>query len=110
MDLAEKFLDIYLTIKPPKETMVGRAKEALGYFLAYGYSKDKEKLLSTALSKPINNGYIRVIVNMLKNNGYIVIDSSNHNKRLSDELLFCRKELFESNKRTFTIGFIQKYD
>ena len=66
LDLAQKFLDIYLVIKPPTENLVSRAKEALAYFLAYGYSKDKEKQLENALSKKIKSGYIRVIVNKLK--------------------------------------------
>ena len=109
IDLAKKFLDIYLVVKPPKENIVERAKEALAYFLAYGYSKESEKKLQSGLSQKIQNSYVRVIMNKLKVNGYIVRDQKNHQKRLSDEMLNCQKEIFKNNKRTFTIGFIQNY-
>lgn len=108
IDLAKNFLEIYMVAKPPKNTMVKRAKEALAYFLVYGYSKEGEENLKFSLSQAVKDGYVRVIINMLKSNGYLVIDKENHQKRLSDELLYCQDQLFKKRNRTFTIGFIEK--
>ena len=105
LDLAKKFLDIYFVVKPPKDTMIEKTQKALAYFLVYGYSKDNEKMLKDVLG--VNNGYVRVIINMLKKNGYITKDEKNHQKRLSDEMLNCSQQLFLNERRTFTIGFIK---
>jgi|GEM_PF-2239267 hypothetical protein len=106
IDLAKSFLQIYMIAKPPQHTLVERAKEALAYFLVYGYSKEGEKSLTFSLSQQIKNSYVRVIINMLKNNGYLIIDPKTHKKRLSDELLNCQEQLFKKRNRIFTIGFI----
>lgn len=105
--LAKSFLEIYMLAVPPKNSMVERAKEALAYFIAYGYDKDKEKNLQYCLSSNVKDGYIRVIINKLKENGYIVKDNKTHQKRLSDEMLYCKEQLFDKNVRTFTIGFLK---
>jgi len=105
LDLANKFLDVYFIVKKPKDTMVEKTKKALAYFLVYGYTKENEKTLKEVLG--VNSGYVRVIINMLKKNGYIITDNKSHKKRLSDEMLNCSKQLFEKQTRTFTIGFIK---
>lgn len=107
LELARYFLDIYFIVKPPKHDLVDRAKEALSYFLVYGFSKDSEESLRFALSKNVKSNYIRVILHMLKKNGLVVIDDKVHKKRLSDEMLYCQKLLFKENVRTFTVGFIE---
>lgn len=106
-DLAKRFLEIYLSIFPPKDKLGIKAKEALAYFLTYGYSKEKEKNLQNSLSEKMKYNYVRVVINELKRNGYIVIDEENHQKRLSDPMINCREQLFKNNQRTFTIGFLK---
>lgn len=108
LELAKRFLDIYLAIKPPKTNWVGRATEGLAYFLAFGYSnKTLERLTSCFKDGEITKNYATVLVSKMKSNGYLVIDPTTHKKRLSDELINCQKMLFEKEVRTFTIGFIK---
>lgn len=108
LELARKFLRILFTINPPNiKHWVEKASEALAYFLAYGYSKENENLLQQCLSDNITKNYARVLVHMLKKNGYIVIDKKTHTKRLSDEMLRCREQIFIKNERVISIGFIK---
>lgn len=108
IELARKFLDILFIIRPPDpDHWVEKASEALAYFLVYGYSKEGEEMLRQCLSNNITKNYARVLVHMLKKNGYIVIDNKTHTKRLSDEMLQCREQLFKNNVRVFSIGFMK---
>lgn len=108
IELARKFLGILFIIKPPDPSnWVERATEALAYFLVYGYSKEGEEKITQNLSNSITKSYARVLVHMLKKNGYIVIDNKTHTKRLSDEMIQCREQLFKNNVRVFSIGFMK---
>jgi len=106
LDLAKKFVDVYLAVNPPKSNMHIRAREALAYYLVYGYESKSD--IKTMFSDQIDDGYMRSIKSLLRKNGYLIKDKYNQRKgHLSEEMIGCAKQLFENNQRIFIVGFIK---
>lgn len=106
LDLATRFVEVYLAANPPKSSMHKRAKEALAYYLVYGYESKSD--IDDMFSDQINEGYMRTIKTLLRKNGYLIKDDRNkHRDHLSEEMKMCAEQLFKNNQRIFIVGFIQ---
>lgn len=107
--LIEMVLDLYVLVTPTADKMIIREKQALAYYIIYGYDKETVKDLETSLTKDISNGYVRTINNSLRKKGYLVKDRNNMQKNhLSEEMKQIKKEFVEGKGRMFPIGFIKR--
>jgi hypothetical protein len=109
LQLIEMILDIYVMVTPKAKKLIIREKQALAYYIIYGYNKETVKDLETGLSKDISNGYVRTINNNLRKKGYLIKDINNTQKNhLSEEMKKIKKEFVEKKGRLFPIGFVKK--
>jgi hypothetical protein len=107
--LIEMVLDMYVLLHPSAKKLIIREKQALAYYIIYGYDKETVKDLETSLSKDISNGYVRTINNSLRKKGYLVKDKNNMQKNhLSEEMKQIKKEFVEKKGRMFPVGFVKK--
>lgn len=106
MDLIQKVLDLYVITTPSAEKLIVREKEALAYYIMYGYSRETVEDIKTALSKNIKNGYVRTINNSLRKKGYLIQDTKNMQKNhLSEDMKMIQKEFVENDGKIYVVGF-----
>lgn len=109
MDLIQKVLDLYIITTPDASKLIVREKEALSYYIIYGYSSESVEDIKTALSNNIKSGYVRTINNSLRNKGYLIQDTRNmRNNHLSKEMEQIRKYYVENDGKLFMVGFLRE--
>lgn len=108
MDMMVKLIDIYIVLTPDASKLIQREKEALAFYMLYGYNKDSLKDIESGLSAEINNGYVRTINNNLRKKGYMRMDDRNFKiNHLSEEMEKIREAYVAAGEKTFTIGFLK---
>lgn len=108
LEFIKTIIDIHLTLKPSEENLFEKAKEALAYYILYGYNRDTVEDIETMLSEKIKKGYVRSINSFLRRNGFLIKDEKNKQKsHLSPEMQRYRDEFVIKGGRTFTIGFLE---
>lgn len=109
LDMIKVVLNIHFALEPPKERMYERSKEALAYYIVYGYNKETVEDIETMLTEDVKKGYVRTINTHLRTNGYLVKDKNNkHKSYLSEDMLKYRKEFVLDKGSMFTVGFLKK--
>lgn len=108
LEFIKTLLNVHLAVRPSEENMYEKAKEALAYYIIYGYNKETVTDVETMLSEKIKKGYVRTINSFLRKNGFIVKDKNNkHKSHLSDEMQRYRDHFIINGGKTITIGFLE---
>jgi len=108
LDFIEKVLDIYISVNDKAEKLIIREKQALAYYMLYGYSEETVKEIETSLPTNINSNYVRMINSSLKSKGYLIKDEKNYKKKiLSPEIEKLKDYFIDKGGKTFTIGFLK---
>lgn len=109
LELIQKVLDIHFALFPPEKRLHQLEKEALSYYIAYGYDRETSKEIESSLSRKIKGNYARNINSTLQSKGYLVKDTVNLKKRhLSKEMEKYREYFKKGDVRFFPIMFKKK--
>lgn len=109
IDFIKKIIDIHLTIYPSEDNFFEKAKEALAYYILYGYNKETVSDIETMLTEKIKKGYVRSINSFLRKNGFLIKDDKNKQKSfLSPQMQQYRDHYVLNGNNTLMIGFIHK--
>lgn len=109
LEFIQKIIDIYITLNDNKNKLLQREKEALAYYIMYGYSQETVKDIETSLSKEVDGNYVRVINNALRKKQYLIKDERNKNKNyLSPDMLKIKEYYVENKGNMFMIQFKNK--
>lgn len=109
LEVIKKVIDIHLTLNPPEDNLVKKAKEALAYYILYGFNEETVSDVETIFPEKIKKKYVTSINSFLRKGGYLIKDERNKQKsHLSPEMQKYREEYGINNGKTITIGFIHK--
>lgn len=109
LEFIQKILDVYVVLNDNKNKLLQREKEALSYYIMYGYSQETVKDIETTLSKEVDGNYVRVINNALRKKQYLIKDERNKNKNyLSPDMLKIKEYYVENKGAMFMIQFKKK--
>lgn len=109
LEFIQKILDVYVVLSNNKEKLLQREKEALAYYIIYGYSQESVKDIETSLSRGVDGNYVRVINNALRRKQYLIKDERIKNKNhLSPDMLKIKEYYVENKGTTFMIQFKKK--
>lgn len=109
LEFIQKILDVYVVLNDNKNKLLQREKEALAYYIMYGYSQETVKDIETTLSKEVDGNYVRVINNALRKKQYLIKDERNKNKNyLSPDMLKIKEYYVEDKGAMFMIQFKKK--
>lgn len=109
LEFIQKILDIYVVLSNNKEKLLQREKEALAYYIIYGYSLESVKDIETSLSRGVDGNYVRVINNALRKKQYLIKDERIKNKNhLSPDMLQIKNYYVDNKGDMFTIKFKKK--
>lgn len=108
LELIKKLIDVYLVLKPIEENLYERAREALAFYILYGYNPETVEAVETGLGTEIKGSYVRSINSTLRKYKFLIKDSKNkHKSHLSPEMQGIRDHFVKGKGKTFTIGFIK---
>lgn len=109
LEIIKKIIDIHLTLNPPEDSLFKKAKDALAYYILYGYNKDTVEDVETIFPEKIKKKYVTSINSFLRKNGFLIKDEKNKQKsHLSPEMMKYRNEYGLNDGKTITIGFFEK--
>jgi len=109
IDLVKKILSVHLALFPPKKKLHKLEKEALAYYIIYGYNDDTVEDIETNLTKDINRSYARSINSTLRKKGFLFKDKYNKNKsHLSEEMERYRSHIKKGDYNFLPIVFSKK--
>lgn len=101
-----KIIEIYILLNPKAEKLINREKEALAFYMLYGYNENSLKDIESGLSSSINNGYVRTLNNNLRKKGYMYQDSRNYKiNHLSEDMQKLKENYVDKKDNIFVIGF-----
>lgn len=98
IDLLVETLDIYEIVNRVQDKLQTAEKEALAFYILYGYSNDTIDSLRKASKKEKKVSYIRTINSNLRRKGYLYKDKYNkHVSHVNPVILDIAKCLIESD-------------
>lgn len=109
VEYIRKLIEVYLVLKPTEENLFERAKDALAFYIMYGYNSETVEAVESSLGTKLKKGYVRNINSTLRKHGFLIKNERNkHKSFLSPEMQSIRDHFVLGEGKTFTIGFVKK--
>lgn len=108
IDFVDKMLTIYSVVKMDEDNQLRRfEKDALNYYIRFGYSTNTKKLIEKQLKK--STATITQATFYLSKKGYLIPSKTNlSQKKLNNDLQRLRDGFINGKKKILALGFKRK--